>query len=63
MSIERTEPMRIHKNWVIRQLLSHPEELNQIAPEWQGTVEELITEIERRPGQYFVGGVLEETPE
>lgn len=59
MAIQRTEPMKIHKNVVIRFLLTHPEELSQLAPEWSGTAEDLIAELERRPGQYFVGGVLE----
>jgi hypothetical protein len=52
--------MKVHKNIVIRVLLTHPEDLALLAPAWKGTVEELIDELKRRPGQYFVGGELEE---
>jgi hypothetical protein len=57
---ERTEPMRIHKNLVIRVLTDHPEDLAQVAPEWKGTAAELIDALNAHPGQFFVRGVLEE---
>jgi len=58
--IQRTEPMRIHKNVVIRLALTHPEDMPLIAPDWTGTPEEFVAELERRDGEYFVGGVLED---
>lgn len=60
MSIQRTEPMKLHKSIVIAVLRSHPEDRNILIPEWKGTIEEYIQELENRPGQYFVGGQLEE---
>ena len=61
MTIERTRTMKVHKNLVILMLRSHPEDREQLIPDWPGTVEEYIAELERRPGEYFIGGVLEES--
>lgn len=58
-----TQPMRIHKRIVIQVLRAHPEDLTKLAPEWSGTAQEFIRELESRPGQYFIGGVLEEPVE
>lgn len=52
-------PMRVHKSIVIQQLRSHPEDRAQLIPDWPGTIEEYIAELERHPGQYFVGGELQ----
>lgn len=58
-TIERTEPMRVHKRLVINVLRAHPEDMNLVMPEWPGTAEEFIAELEARPGEWFVDGVLE----
>lgn len=60
--IERTLPLRMHKNLVIQFLRSHPEDREMVIAGWRGTIQEYIEALESSPGQYFVGGVLEEGP-
>ena len=57
MAIERTEPLRIHKNLVIRALREHPEDLEKITPSFK-TAAEAIAALEAHPGQWIVNGVL-----
>ncbi len=52
------EPMKMHKNILIAFLREHPEELKQVAPEWTGTAEEMISAMEAHPAEWIVGGVL-----
>lgn len=59
--IERTEPMKIHKNMVIRWLESHPEDESHIVPdEFRGRLPEYLDTLRRAQGQYFIGGMLEQ---
>lgn len=59
MPIERTEPMKIHKRLVISLLRAHPDR-GELIPGWPGTVEEFIAALEAAPGEWFVGGVLQD---
>lgn len=56
--IERTEPIRIHKNLVIRCLHEHPEDLAQIAPDFKGSAKEFIAALTADPREWIVGGEL-----
>jgi hypothetical protein len=58
-TIERTQPMRIHKNLVIKCLREHPEDLRQILGEQFATAEEAIVWLEKNPAEWIVNGVLE----
>lgn len=61
MAIERDEQgMKVHKNFIIRHLRHYPEDREKIIPDWEGSIEEFIVELENRPGQFFVDGTLEE---
>lgn len=61
MAIERTrQKLKIHKNVIVKCLLLHPEDLRQISPTWDGTVEELIAELRADPREWIVSGELAE---
>lgn len=61
-NVERTVPMKVHKNLVARVLREHPEDFRQVVPDsFTGTLEEYLAALEAAPGQYFVGGTLEGT--
>jgi len=60
-TIERTEPMRVHKRIVILWLEAHPEDEEQIVPEeWRGRLPEYLDALRKAPGEWFVNGTLEE---
>lgn len=60
-AIERIEPMKMHKNLVILFLRDHPDELRAIFPDQFTDAAEAIRALEANPGQWFVGGVLQES--
>lgn len=61
MAIERTEPMKVHKNLVLKFLRDHPDEFRTVVgPDYQGTIEEYTSALESAPGQWFNGNTLEE---
>jgi hypothetical protein len=57
-TIERTEPMKMHKNVIINLLLHKPEEFALIFPDADCTREEMIAELEASEHQWFVRGLL-----
>lgn len=59
--IERTEPMKVHKNLVLKFLRDHPDEFRTVVgPGYQGTIEEYTSALESATGQWFNGNTLEE---
>lgn len=64
MTIERTDegghlkPLKVHKNLVILALRNHPEDMPNIAPDFDGTVEEFIAALEADPCEWIVNGSL-----
>lgn len=59
MSILHTEPMRIHKNLIIRALEAHPEDFEQVFPDGRfKTAEEAIAALKAHPAEWVVNGVL-----
>lgn len=61
-SADKMLPMAVHKTHYIRLLESHPEELPQMFPHWEGTAQELIEAIKADPHDWFVEGKLTDLP-
>lgn len=58
-----TRPMSIHKTLILRVLRLHPEDLQQLLPGYEGSVDDAIQEIAKHPGEWVCGGELLTTEE
>lgn len=59
MELGKSQPVRIHKNLVIRALEAHPEDLKMVFPDGPyATATEAIEALRAHPGTWIVDGVL-----